>query len=185
MTRIEPVLPAHGSTTSSGAGVGISDDRQRVLRTGIRRQGTLGRAALGFAAGALSHLTLQSGLIAILYTAGGPVPFAPWSMAPVPPFGVPATLSAAFFGGLWGIVYALLEPRLTGLFGRWLGGVVFGALPLLVLWFVALPLKGFPIGGGFDPMRALVAIVLHAGFGLGVAIIFWLGMHPSRRSAVP
>jgi hypothetical protein len=34
-------------------------------------------------------------------------------------------------------------------------------------------------------MRALVAIVLHAGFGLGVAIIFWLGMHHSRRSAAP
>ena len=32
MTRIEPVLPAHGSTPSSGAGVGISGDRQRVLR---------------------------------------------------------------------------------------------------------------------------------------------------------
>jgi hypothetical protein len=34
-------------------------------------------------------------------------------------------------------------------------------------------------------MRALVAIVLHAGFGLGVAIIFWLGIHLSRRSAAP
>jgi hypothetical protein len=97
---------------------------------------------------------------------------------------MPETLSAAFFGGLWGIVYALLEPRLTGLFGRWLGGVVFGALPLLVLWFVALPLKGFPIGGGFASI-ALAAIALHAGFGLGVAIIFWLGMHLSRRRAAP
>src|SRR3546814_5072860 len=43
--------------------------------------------------------------------AGAPVPFAPWSMAPVSPFGVPQTLSAAFFGGLWGIAYAAADRK--------------------------------------------------------------------------
>src|SRR5829696_6055319 len=76
-------------------------------------------------------------------------------------------------GGLWGMVYAFLEPRLTARLGWWSGGLAFGALPLLALWFVALPLKGLPVGGGFTLSGMLVAIVLHAGFGLGVAVIIW------------
>src|SRR5829696_3838486 len=84
------------------------------------------RLVAGFIAGFLSVLTLQSGLIAIFYVAGAPVPFAPWSMAPVPPFGVPQSLSAAFWGGLWGMVYAFLEPRLTARLGWWSGGLAFG-----------------------------------------------------------
>jgi hypothetical protein len=143
------------------------------------------RLMVGFIAGFLSVLTFQSGLIAIFYAAGAAVPFAPWSMAPVPPFGVPQSLSAAFWGGLWGVAYAFLEPRLTARLGWWSGGLVFGALPLLVLWFVALPLKGLPIGGGFALSRVLVAIVLHAGFGLGTAIIFRFGRHLAGRRAPP
>src|SRR5689334_18497399 len=109
------------------------------------------RLMVGFVAGFLAVLTFQSGLVALLHAAGA-VPFAPWSVAPVPPFGVPRSLSAAFWGGLWGAAYALLEPRLTARLGWWAGGLVFGAvLPVLVLWLVVLPLKGQPVGGGFAP----------------------------------
>ena len=98
------------------------------------------RLVVGFVAGFLSVLTFQSGLIAILHAAGA-IPFAPWRMTPVPPFGVPQSLSAAFWGGLWGVAYALLEPRLSARLGWWLGGLAFGAvLPVLALWIVALPL---------------------------------------------
>ena len=45
---------------------------------------------------------------------------------PVPPLGVPKSLSLAFWAGLWGVAYALLEPRLTALLGWWAGGLVFG-----------------------------------------------------------
>jgi hypothetical protein len=136
----------------------------------------------GFIAGFLSVLTLQSALIAIFYAAGAAVPFPPWSMAPVPPFGVPQSLSAAFWGGLWGLVYAVLEPKLTARLGWWPGGLIFGAvLPLLVLWFVALPLKGLPVGGGFGLPMVLQATILHAGFGLGAAIIFRFGLHLAGR----
>jgi len=144
------------------------------------------RLVVGFVAGFLSVLTFQSGLIAILHAAGA-IPFAPWRMTPVPPFGVPQSLSAAFWGGLWGIAYALLEPRLTARLGWWLGGLAFGAvLPVLVLWFVVLPLKGQPVGGGFaPPSRVLLTVVIHAVFGLGTAILFRLGQHLAGRRASP
>jgi hypothetical protein len=76
---------------------------------------------------------------------------------PVPPLGVPKTLSLAFWAGLWGLVYALLERRLTALLGWWAGGLAFGLLPLAVYWFVVLPLKGFGIGA---------AIIFRSGLAL-------------------
>jgi len=85
---------------------------------------------------------------------------------------VPQTLSAAFFGGLWGIVYVAIEPWLTARLGWLAGGLVFGALPLLVLWFVVFPLKGIPVGGGFTAFGVQLGIVLHAAFGAGLAIFF-------------
>jgi hypothetical protein len=109
-------------------------------------------------------------------------------MTPVPPFGVPQSLSAAFWGGLWGIAYALLEPRLTARLGRWSGGLAFGAvLPVLVLWLVVLPLKGQPVGGGFaPPSRVLLTVVVHAAFGLGTALVFRLGLRlAGRRTPLP
>jgi hypothetical protein len=140
------------------------------------------RLTTGYIAGFLAVIVFSSALIAVYYAAGAAVPFAPWSMAPVPPFGVPQTISAAFWGGLWGIAYALLENRLTARLGWWFGGLAFGVLPLLILWFVVLPLKGIPLGGGFVLPMVLQAIVLHLGFGLGTAIFFRLGQIHADRS---
>jgi hypothetical protein len=103
-------------------------------------------------------------------------------MAPVPPFGVPQTLSAAFFGGIWGVVYAAAEPWLTARLGWLAGGIVFGALPLLALWFLVFPLKDIPIGGGFTALALQLGIVLHAAFGLGLAIFFRIVRRLSGRS---
>jgi hypothetical protein len=75
---------------------------------------------LGFLTGALSHLIFQGGFGTILYAAHL-IPALPWSLTPVPPLGVPRSLSYAFWAGLWGLVYALLEPRLTAHFGWWVG----------------------------------------------------------------
>jgi len=138
------------------------------------------RLPLGFAAGFLSVLTFQSGVLAILAAAGVPVPVVPWSLAPVPPLGVPESLSAAFWGGLWGIVYALLEPRLTRTLGWAAGGLAFGALPLLVLWVLVFPLKGMAVGGGFTLPGVLLGVTLHAAFGLGAAVLFRLGRRLAR-----
>jgi len=140
------------------------------------------RLAWGFVAGFLSVLVFSSGTIALYHAAGAPVPFAPWSMTPVPPFGVPQTLSAAFFGGLWGVAYAAIEPWLTRKLGWLAGGIAFGAAPLLVLWFVVFPLKGIPVAGGFTAYGLHLGIVLHAVFGLGLAVFFRIARRLSGHS---
>ena len=137
------------------------------------------RLFLGFVAGFLSHLIFQGGFGAILYAAHL-IPSLPWSLKPVPPLGVPVSLNLGFWAGLWGLVYALLEPRLTALLGWWLGGLVFGALPLAVYWFVVLPLKGSGIGGGFHPAMVPIEVGFHAAFGIGAAIIFRCGLALAR-----
>src|SRR3546814_944909 len=86
-------------------------------------------------------------------------------MAPVSPFGVPQTLSAAFFGGLWGIAYAAAEPWLAARLGWPAGGLAFGILPLVVLWFVVFPLNGIPVGGGFTAFGLQQGVVLPVAFG--------------------
>jgi hypothetical protein len=140
---------------------------------------------LGFLAGALSHLIFQGGFGVILYIAHL-IPALLWSLAPVPPLGVPRSLSLAFWAGLWGLVYALLEPRFTALFGWWAGGLVFGlALPLLVYWFVVLPLKGAGVGGGFHLAMVPIEVGFHAIFGIGVAILYRSGLTLVRGSAMP
>ena len=130
------------------------------------------RLALGFGAGFLSHLVFQGAFGSALYAAHI-LPSLPFSLAPVPPLGVPRTLSLSFWAGLWGVLYAGLEPRITARLGRWLGGIAFGVLPLLGHWFVALPLKGAGVGGGF-----------HLAFGLGLAALLRAGqLHAGRRPA--
>ncbi|HKZ06163.1 MAG TPA: hypothetical protein VJU81_11890 [Methylomirabilota bacterium] len=139
---------------------------------------------LGFLAGALSHLIFQGALGSVLYAAGL-LPGLTWSLVPVPPLGVPKTLSLAFWAGLWGVVYAVIERRLTARFGWWMGGLVFGVAPLLAHWFVAQPLKGLGIGGGFHPGMVPIEIAFHLVFGIGTAIIFrsGLGLAPRRVPA--
>jgi hypothetical protein len=139
---------------------------------------------LGFLAGALSHLIFQGGFGAILYVAHL-IPALPWSLAPVPPLGVPRSLSLAFWAGLWGLVYALLEPRLTAHFGWWVGGLVFGIAPLLVYWFVVLPLKGAGVGGGFHLKMVPIEVGFHVIFGIGLAILFRSGLALVRGGTMP
>jgi hypothetical protein len=138
------------------------------------------RLFLGFIAGFLSHLIFQGALGSALYAAHL-LPALPWSLMPVPPLGVPMTLSLAFWAGLWGLVYAVLEPRLTARFGWWAGGLIFGLAPLLVYWFVVLPLKGLGVGGGFDLAMAPIHVAFHAVFGIGTAIIFRSGLALAPR----
>jgi hypothetical protein len=138
------------------------------------------RLALGFAAGFLSHLLFQGAFGSALHAAHI-LPSLPFSLAPVPPFGVPRTISLGTWAGVWALLYAVIEPRLTARLGRWPGGIAFGVLPLLGHWFVALPLKGLGIGGGFHARMVPIEIGFHLVFGLGVAILFQAGLRLAQR----
>ena len=131
------------------------------------------RLALGFSAAALSHVIFQGALGAALH-AGNLVPELVWSLEPVPPFGVPATVNNMFWDGLWGMLYALLEPRLTARLGRLPGGLVLGLASLLTFWFVVLPLKGAGVGG-LPGAEIAIDVAFDLTFGIGTAILFWAG----------
>ncbi len=140
------------------------------------------RLYFGFAAGFLSHLIFQGALGVGLYAARL-VSSLPWSFAPVPPLGVSQTISLGFWAGLWGMAYAWFEPRLTARFGRVLGGVFYAFAPLLGHWFVAQPLKGRGIGGGFNPAVIPIELAFTVTFGLGLAAVLWLGLSLTRRQS--
>ena len=69
-----------------------------------------GRAVRGFVAGFPAVLIFHQ-IAPLLLHFAGVAPATSWNLTPVPPLSVPAVLSAAFWGGVWGIAPARLEPR--------------------------------------------------------------------------
>jgi hypothetical protein len=129
---------------------------------------------LGFIAGFGATLTFHQILIALL-AATGIVQTGPYSLQGVPPLGVPQVISLAFWGGLWGCMWALIADRISRSLPGWVAGLAFGALvPTLVGWFVVAPIKGQPIAAGWDPARMWVAPVVNGAWGLGTALFYGL-----------
>ncbi|SDD43516.1 hypothetical protein [Aquimonas voraii] len=120
---------------------------------------------LAFVAGFLATLFFHQGGLWLL-NLSGKAAVAPWNMNPVAPLGVPAVLSLAFWGGLWGIALWALIRRSTGA-RFWMLAIVLGALlPSLVAWFVVFPLKGIELS---SPL-IIGALILNGLWGLGVAV---------------
>jgi hypothetical protein len=141
------------------------------------------RLLIGFGAGALSHVFFQGALGTILYAADL-LPELVWSLKPVPPFAVPTTVNNMFWDGLWGLLYAFLEPRLTPKLGRLGGGLMLGLASLFVFWFLVLPLKGGGIGS-LDGADIAIDLAFDLVFGLGIALLFWAGLNLTYRPVVP
>jgi hypothetical protein len=98
-----------------------------------------------------------------------------YNMRPVPPLGVPTIISSAFWGGLWGIAGAYVVPRLPSVLNGPLGWILFaGIIVTLVNWFIVLPIKGSPIGGGFRMPNVVVVPLVYAFWGLGMWVVFGL-----------
>ena len=131
------------------------------------------RLLLGFVAGFIATLTFHQCMLWLLHL-GGIAPRAPYPMNGVPPFGIPAVISLAFWGGVWG---ALMMPVINRQRGTayWIAAVVFGAfLPTLVAWFVVAPLKHQPVAGGFKPKAMMIGPIVNAAWGFGTALIYRL-----------
>ena len=128
---------------------------------------------LAFVAGFISTLVFHQAVIGLFYVAGA-IPAGPWNFAPVDPLGVPAVISLAFWGGLWGIVLWALIRGIRG--GKhWVAASVIGAIgPTAGFLFVAAPLKGFPFAMGWDPKFIVGGLIVNAVWGLGVAVLMKL-----------
>src|SRR5947209_8675784 len=119
------------------------------LENGRLASPTAVRLALAFAAGFLAVLLFHQPMLGLLH-ASGLTAASPYVIRPVPPLGVPLVLSLAFWGGVWGIVFALVEPAFPRGPLYWVAALLFGAIVLtLVAWFVVAPLKGTPVAAGW------------------------------------
>jgi len=143
---------------------------QEGAHTAMHRTRILG----GFIAGALAVLVFHQGLIFLMGKAGIGN-YSAYSWAPTEPFGVPVFLSLAFWGGVWGIAWAVLAGQLKG--GGGLGlALLFGAiLPTLVFAAVVAPLKGIDGKIWLDPTRLVFALAVNGAWGFGTELFLRLG----------
>ncbi|MDZ7829813.1 MAG: hypothetical protein U5K33_10120 [Halofilum sp. (in: g-proteobacteria)] len=119
-----------------------------------------------FIAGFVATLVFHQGLVAILH-AVGLVPFAAWNMVATEPLGVPAVISLAFWGGIWGIVLWLLIRRSRGT-RRWLLALAIGAIgPTAVALLVVFPLKGISVSLAMVPF----GLILNGTWGVGTLLL--------------
>ena len=128
----------------------------------------------GFVAGALSVLVFHQWGFYLAAELGFGTPNL-YSMRPVPPWGVPAIVSLAFWGGLWGMLGAFVVGRLPGILSGALGWILFAiTLVLAVNWFVVLPIKGAPVGGGWRLPGVVVVPIVYALWGFGMWLFYGL-----------
>lgn len=143
-------------------------------------QGTSGRIVLGFIAAAIAVVTVHEGIIYVL-TQSGLIRGTPWGMQPIAPWGVPRLVNNIFWGGLWGVLFALIYEQLPGGMA-WLKGLVYGLLIVVFSNWLLLPLiKGQLFGqpnqvlfSGWDPRRMLAVVLIVGGFGLALGVIYSL-----------
>lgn len=134
-----------------------------------------------FISGVLATLIFHQGLYAVFFYAGM-VPTAPFNLTPTEPLGVPAVVSLAFFGGLWGILlWAMLGWM--GSVGFWTLMVILGALaPTAVAMLVVFPIKGIEVSA----QTWIGGLILNGFWGLGVACFMTLlGARKPDMSSMP
>jgi hypothetical protein len=126
---------------------------------------------LGFVAGFVAVLLFHQPALALLANIGL-TEATTYSMRPTPPFGVPQVLSISFWGGVWGVLYALVESRFPRGAGYWIYAFLFGAiLATLVAWFVVAPLKGAPVAGGWEISRMMTGFLVNGAWGVGTGLL--------------
>ena len=128
---------------------------------------------LGFAAGFIATLIFHQGLWYIFNQMGViPLNRPAWAMDSTPPFEIPAVVSKAFWGGLWGLVLTSILMHLDGM-SYWAAWIVLGAVALTaVAFFVVPPLKGQPIPALWP--RFFVGLALNGAWGFGTALLLRL-----------
>ena len=97
---------------------------------------------IGFIAGALAVFFFHQ---IMAWFISGRIPWSNWT--PIAPFGVPAILNIAFWGGVWGIVFAFVADRFPKGVAYLLAAFLFGAIfPTLASWYLIPLIKGGALG---------------------------------------
>ncbi len=132
----------------------------------------------GFVAGFVAVLLFHQGMATILNAAHfGTIREFPTALTH--PFGVPKIWSLAFWGGVWGIIFALIFSRVPRGAGHWIGALIFGAIaPSLVAWLVVAPLHGQPAGHGWHAVGVITGLLVNGAWGIGTAWILSRMMRP-------
>jgi hypothetical protein len=145
--------------------------KKKEVRMTDRHAGTpLTREVSGFVAGFLATIIFHQLTLAVLWAAGI-APLRPFVMAATQPFGLPAMISLALWGGVWGVVFATVDASFPRGRGYWVTAFLFGAvLPSLVALLVVLPLKGRPMGGGWHMSLLVTAFLINGFWGIGTGI---------------
>jgi hypothetical protein len=131
-----------------------------------------------FIAGFVSTLTFHQGLLWFFHH-NGMVNATPWNLTPVPPLGVPAVVSLAFWGGLWGIIIWLLIRRALAA-GYYVGAIILGAIGPTVVAFTLVPwLEHHAVAADINPHTITIALALNGAWGLGLALFMRI-MNPPR-----
>lgn len=126
-----------------------------------------------FIAGFVSTFVFHQGLFTLFYLAGA-VPRAPYDFRAVPPLAIPAVISLAFWGGVWGMA---IWPFLKNVNGAayWVRALVMSMIASgSVALFIVSPLKGMPMAGGWNPKVILTTLMLNGAWGLGMAFLMCL-----------
>jgi hypothetical protein len=130
------------------------------------------RVILEFFAGFAATIFFHQPVVWIFH-ALGVSPRAPFDMTPVPPFGIPAVISLAFWGGIWGIIMIPALSRIRSEALWWIAAILFGAIfPTLVAGLIVAPLKHITMPR--TAAMALFGLTVNGVWGLGTAIIFRL-----------
>jgi hypothetical protein len=140
----------------------------------MTQKAALSQFVLAFVAGFLSVLLFHQGVLALLHAVNF-TPRSPYPSEPTQPFGLPQIWSSAFWGGVWGLVFAAIAPRLRHDKSYWLAALLFGVIaPTLVAWFVVAPLKNQPIAGGWKPAAMITGLLVNGAWGVGTALLLSL-----------
>ena len=124
-----------------------------------------------FAAGAAAVLTAHQGVLWALHAHG----WAPWpaySLARTEPFGAPAVVSAACWGGVWAVPLAAVLRRAPSPAARWMRAALFGAIAPNAVGavLVALGHGARPPAGGVGAALAS-AVAINASWALAAAAL--------------
>ena len=118
-----------------------------------------------FIAGFLSTLIFHQGLLALLNVMSI-APRLAYNMNPTEPFGIPSVISAALFGGLWGMVIWKFIEKYQGRSQIIRAVILMAVSPTLVAFAVVQPLKGAEFKAIYIPF----GLLLNGALGLGLWI---------------